>query len=420
VAARRQLDTTLVGDVEDAGAAGASVPAVVGRYRIRDRVGAGGMGVVYRGRDPELHRDVAIKLLRPTHGARPETSALRMRLLREARAMAQLNHPNVIPVFDVGEHDDGLFVAMQYVPGPNARQWLTAEERGWRRVVGVFRAAGRGLAAAHTAGLVHRDFKPANVIVGDDGRVRVLDFGLARAMAEPTTSSSPKADVESPAPWSETVTSAGAVVGTPMYMAPEQLVAGPVDARADQYAFCVALYEGLYGRPPFDATSRRQLAQQKIDHRLREPPPDCGVPPALFRIIERGTRPRPEDRYGGMPDILRELRTVVEGRAAPKRRFARWSAGALALASAAWIGRSTAPAPGPARGLGPDPAQASLRRAYFDAVASGDAEAAAIAAITLVEAGGPRAAQWRPHAQAQLEAAGAPADLAARLAAAPR
>ena len=408
-------DETSVG--EEAGS-GAARPAMVGRYRIRDRVGAGGMGVVYRGRDPELHRDVAIKLLRPTRAAGPAARQQRTRLLREARAMAQLNHPNVIPVFDVGEHGDGLFVAMQYVSGPNARQWRHDRTPSWRRVLGVYRAAGRGLAAAHTAGLVHRDFKPDNVIVGDDGRVRVLDFGLARAMAEMGGGDTGEGDGDAPhAAWSEAITSAGTVVGTPMYMAPEQLAGGPVDARTDQYAFCIALYEGLYGRMPFVARSRRELAQAKIDHALVVPPADSPVPSRLFRIIERGTKPRPSDRFAGMPDVLRRLRQVADGRSAKPRRVGWYvAAGATLLLAAAWIGRATAPSPSPSPSPTPPPAAAAaLERAYYDAVAHGDAMQAAQAAVGLVELGGDTATRWRPHAEAQLRAAGTPDELAVRL-----
>ncbi len=417
-----QLQSTRVDEDEDehtslGGApAGRGVdrPVMVGRYRIRDRVGAGGMGVVYRGRDPELHRDVAIKLLRPNRAAGPVAQQQRSRLLREARAMAQLNHPNVIPVFDVGEHGDGLFVAMQFVGGPNARQWHRERAPSWRRVLGVYRAAGRGLAAAHAAGLVHRDFKPDNVIVGDDGRVRVLDFGLARAMAEMGTGEHGERDAAGEAAWSEAVTSAGTVVGTPMYMAPEQLAGASVDARTDQYAFCISLYEGLYGRMPFVARSRRELAQAKIDHALVAPPADSPVPVQLFRIIERGTKPAPSDRFAGMPDVLRRLRQIAEDKPTKPRRAGVYvAAGVGLLLAGAWLGRVTDPrAPASA----PAPAAATtLERAYFDAVARGDATEAARAAVGLVELGGDSAARWRPHARAQVQAAGAPDDLAARL-----
>ncbi|HSR98377.1 MAG TPA: serine/threonine-protein kinase, partial [Kofleriaceae bacterium] len=210
--------------------------AVLGRYVIEELIGAGGMGVVYRARDPDLGRAVAIKQL----GRVRSDWQWRARLLREAQAMARLAHPNVVTVYDVGLAEDGLFVAMEYVEGMTLRRWLT-EPRTRQEIAAAFVAAGRGLHAAHLAGLVHRDFKPDNVLVSTDGRVRVTDFGLVRADAgpdEPAPTGQPAAVVDAPG-----LTVADAVMGTPGYMAPEQYGGAAVDARTDQFAFSCALYE---------------------------------------------------------------------------------------------------------------------------------------------------------------------------------
>jgi tetratricopeptide (TPR) repeat protein/predicted Ser/Thr protein kinase len=257
--------------------------AAVGRYVILDRIGAGGMGVVYAAYDPELDRRVALKLLRTDRFAAPG----HLRLLREAKALARLTHPNVVAVHDAGTFGDQVFVAMELVEGETLRQWLAEGTRSWREVLDRLLAAGRGLAAAHAAGLVHRDFKPENVLLGRDGRVRVVDFGLAKALAD-------AAEEELPAPDSSGVlasplTEWGAVLGTPAYMAPEQIRGIAADARSDQFSFCVALYEALYGERPFEA------------------PAGTKVPGWLRAVALRGLKADPEERYPGMDDLLRDL-----------------------------------------------------------------------------------------------------------------
>ncbi|MFO0634410.1 MAG: serine/threonine-protein kinase [Nannocystaceae bacterium] len=287
-------------------------PGTIGRYVVTGTLGKGGMGVVYRALDPQLQRTVAIKLVKPQRARDPAAAEHRARLLREARALAALSHPNVVPVFDVGEHGDGLFVTMQLIEGDNMQGWLARERPPWRRILGVFRAAGRGLAAAHTAGLVHRDFKPANVLVGHDGRVRVVDFGLARAAVGDDAPA--EGGAIDPVVFGG-VTQAGVLVGTPVYMAPEQFTGGPADARADQYAFCIALFEALYGAPPFRAPDMRTLLALKRKGELPPPPttgPGADVPAALHAAIARGLRPDPARRFATMPDLLRELRQISE------------------------------------------------------------------------------------------------------------
>jgi len=198
------------------------------RYEVRTELGRGGMGTVYLAHDRTLGRDVALKLHRAGHSVAGSGAD---RLQREAVAMAKLAHPNVVNVFEVAIVDDRMYVAMEYVRGTTLRGWLGTSKRSWREVVAMLAATGRGLAAAHAAGLVHRDFKPENVLVGDDGRPRVGDFGLARA--------DHAAVVVDPETLDTADTMTAGLAGTPAYMAPEQLMGDPVDARSDQFAFCV-------------------------------------------------------------------------------------------------------------------------------------------------------------------------------------
>src|SRR5262245_19355591 len=205
----------------------------------------GAMGVVYAAYDPDLDRKVALKLLRPDDaGARDE--ARQARLVREAKAIAKLSHPNVVSIFDVGVHDGRVFLAMEYLPGGTLRQWLAGERRGWRAIVARFIEVGRGLAAAHGEGLVHRDFKPDNVLLDKNGAPKIVDFGLVRVTAGegPDAEALPLAETVPPekSGGNTTLTRTGALTGTPAYMAPEQFLSGTVDARSDQFAFSVALY----------------------------------------------------------------------------------------------------------------------------------------------------------------------------------
>jgi eukaryotic-like serine/threonine-protein kinase len=218
------------------------MPGRVGRYQLCEELGAGAMGVVYRARDPRLDRAIAIKLVRHG-GATPAGSA---RLLREAQAMARLCHPNVVPIFDVGPAGGAVFLAMPLLEGGTLRSWLSDRPRSVDAILDRFVAAGRGLAAAHGAGLVHRDFKPDNVLLDADGEVHVGDFGLARLAGDEPGSVEPADELSV-----DELTRTGAVVGTPPYMAPEQLRGLPIDARADQFSFCVALWEAIFGERPF-------------------------------------------------------------------------------------------------------------------------------------------------------------------------
>ncbi|MFY0533529.1 serine/threonine-protein kinase [Nannocystis pusilla] len=250
--------------------------ARLGRYVVMSLLGAGGMGVVYAAHDPELGRPVALKLLRP-HPAGPRRE-LEDRLRREAQAMARLSHPNVAAVHDVGQIGGRIFIAMELIRGQTLAAWLRAAPRARRDVLARFLLAGRGLAAAHAAGLVHRDFKPENVLVGDDGQVRVVDFGLARASGD-----EPLSITAQSGPGSEQLadlTATGAVLGTPIYMAPEQHEGRPAEARSDQFSFCVALYTALYGQRPFAGDTVESLALAVRDGRLSPRPAAHACPGA--------------------------------------------------------------------------------------------------------------------------------------------
>ncbi|MCX4245386.1 serine/threonine-protein kinase [Paraliomyxa miuraensis] len=308
----------------------------IGRFSVIEKIGAGGMGVVYRAYDPRLGREVALKCLR----SREMQAELRNRLVREAQAMAKLNHPNVVSVFDVLEPAPGeVVLAMEYVPGVNLRRWLGQRVRPWEDVLPMLVAAGRGLAAAHAQGLLHRDFKPSNVLVGEDGRPRVTDFGLAKLegssevvqrsmhplQTEPSSLERSTADDADP------LTSAGAVLGTPAYMAPEQSGKRAIDARADQYAFCSSLWHAITGRLPFGSMGSDLTSI--ISAKEHGPPPwprDQPLPRRLAQAITRGMAPRPEDRWSSMDELLEQLHWDSRAR---RRRWL--TAGAIVVTATA-------------------------------------------------------------------------------------
>ena len=278
----------------------------IGRFVVLEKLGEGGMGTVYAAHDPVLHRRVAIKLMRremsgPLYGAR---------MVREAQALAKLSHPNVVSVHDVGQADGRMFLAMEHIEG-RALSDVFGDRLPWPRVLELFCEAGRGLAAAHAAGLIHRDFKPQNTMLGTDGRVRVLDFGLARDSGE-TAPDSPLPGHGTP---SGPLTRAGTVMGTTSYMSPEQLEGQPCDSRTDQFSFCVSLWEGLYAELPFEQGSRKQ---QDIPTRKDSEPktaswaalpetPRKGVPAHVHQALLRGLQVDREARFPSMDALLAML-----------------------------------------------------------------------------------------------------------------
>ena len=290
-------------------------PLTIDRYRIVSCIGQGGMGIVYAARDERLGRTVALKLLRPELG-RTGTGDL----AREAQSLAKLSHPNVVAVFDVGEHAGQLFVAMEYVEGQSMRRWLETP-RSLAEVLAVFIAAGEGLAAAHRAGLVHRDFKPDNVLVGADGRPRILDFGLARGPDHQRHPSPPAFDELAEAT-ATSLSRHGVVLGTPAYMAPEQHLGERADARSDQFGYCVALYQGLYRSLPFATDDLRALSLAIVSGKLTPPPVLPNVPDRLRRLVIRGLRVDPDARYADMDVLLAELRDILLVLTHPERALA--------------------------------------------------------------------------------------------------
>ncbi len=282
----------------------------VGRYRVLECIGRGGMGVVYGAYDPELDRRVALKLLR---GRAARDGRRNARLLREAQAMARLSHPNVITVHDVGTHvregdASGLplvYVAMEFVHGTTLSAWLAETKREWAELRAVCVAAGRGLEAAHAAGLVHRDFKPDNVLVGEDGRVRVTDFGLARFFE--VTSIDDDGPPSLPTTAVTLATRTGTVLGTPAYMAPEQYGGGNVGPASDQFSFCVTVFEAIYGVRPFAGRTFAELAANVEIGSVRTISSGIDVPSRVHAALVRGLAADPTKRFPDMTALLAEL-----------------------------------------------------------------------------------------------------------------
>jgi serine/threonine protein kinase/tetratricopeptide (TPR) repeat protein len=375
--------------------------ASIGRYVVLGLVGRGGMGEVYAAYDPELDRKVAVKLLRVKPGAGVSLTEGRQRTLREAQAIARLSHPNVVVVYDVGTFEEKVFIAMEFVEGHTAGFWAQSQHRTWQETLKVYLAAGRGLAAAHEKGLVHRDFKPDNVMVSRDGQVRVMDFGLARQAEKPVATNGgagakmvavaeggvvttqrlpaplgepgapvapldgstlvltsvsgdhrpPEFEASTTAMFDQRLTRTGAMMGTPAYMAPEQFRGRATDARSDQFAFCIALYEALYGERPFGGNTLMALTTNVVNGRIREMPSNADVPPWIRKILLRGLRVNADERFPSMFELLEAL---GKNPAVARRR---WLVATSAMLLAVGLGfgmRQGMADPKPACGGGPE------------------------------------------------------------------
>jgi eukaryotic-like serine/threonine-protein kinase len=312
--------------------------AAFGRYTILETLGAGAMGVVYAAYDDELDRGVAIKLLRP----RAEDPALESRLAREAKAMARVHHPSVVAVFDAGILDGRPFVAMELVRGETLGAWRARAPRTAHEIVGVFAQCGRGLAAAHAAGMVHRDFKPENALVTDDGRAKVTDFGLARPLLAASPDGGGEATTEGAARFD--ATRSGVVVGTPAYMAPEQLFGRRADARADQFSFCVALFEALTGERPFGGADLDELRASVRAAFPEDPARSRAVPAALRPALRRGLSFEPEARFARLDELVAILDRFLAPRPA-RRLFVGLGAALVTLLIGGIVAAATRPSP---------------------------------------------------------------------------
>ena len=280
-----------------------ALPRNIGRFVILRQLGQGGMGVVYAAYDEELDRKLAVKLL---HQTELQSADRRTRILREAQAMARLSHPNTVQVYEVGEVLGQVFIAMEFIEGTTLGSWQNQSGRTWEEVLRMYVAAGQGLVAAHAVGLVHRDFKPDNVLVGSDQRPRVADFGLARAAGtlEPparSTAAEPVGLLSSP------LTMTGSVIGTPAYMSPEQYSGEQADSRSDQFSFCAALYEALYKKLPFAGTTFSELSSSVLGGKLRPVDPASPIPRIVEQTLRRGLATRPEQRFPSMTELLEAL-----------------------------------------------------------------------------------------------------------------
>lgn len=296
---------------EETGAVSLPRGTNLGRYVLLDCIGRGGMAVVYAAYDPELDRKVAVKILRTDLPGAP--TELRASLLHEAQAMARLTHPNVIAVYDVGTFNDQVFLAMEFIRGRDLRAWLCEAPRTWAEILAVFLKAGDGLRAAHQSGLVHRDFKPDNVLIGNEGEVRVMDFGLAHRLRLPGEEERTAGEGTRAAPLSE------ALAGTPLYISPEQWRGKAADAQSDQFSFCVSLYEALHGARPYEGKTSASYTGV-----VPSPPKGRTVPGWLRRVLLKGLSLRPEDRHSSMRELLAAL-----SRGLMARRYRTWAAAAV-------------------------------------------------------------------------------------------
>jgi len=320
-------------------------PARLSRYEVRGRIAAGGMGKVYEAYDPQLQRRVALKVLRSELLDTAGREHWRARLLREAQVMARLSHPNVLAVHDAGSEGDRVFIAMDLVEGDTLSDWAAAAPRSWRAVLAVMLQAGEGLAAAHRAGLIHRDFKPSNVLVDRSGRALVLDFGLAAATSSAEAPPQPADSLTSLTPTpartssGDSLTIPGIVMGTPGFMAPEQLEGRTTDVRCDQFSFCATFYEVLHRIRAYPGHTVDEYRRSLREVRLASLPRARQVPEPAHRALMRGLQLQPEARFSSMDALLGELRK--DPSAARRRWLGRGAVAAalLAVPATLWVER---------------------------------------------------------------------------------
>lgn len=339
---------TVITAPEDSGNSGTPRPPTeygrgdtIGRYMVIEELGRGGLGLVYLAYDPDLDRRVAIKVLRGRAASSSDATLHKIRLMREAKAMAQFSHPNIVAVYDVGVSRGDVFIGMEFVDGLGLRQWVSANRPTWSEIRDVMVDAARALEEAHAAGLVHRDFKPSNVLVTESRLVKVLDFGLARNIATRQDAEASvvvddidfheSGDFHTPEPLSraaaldEPLTQSGQLMGTPGYMAPEQYDARQlVDARSDQFAFCVTLHEVLYRRRPYRGRSFEEVRDATLGGVISEPPQNADVPAWLREVVLKGISTRADDRFADMSELIADL---LRDQVGTRRRWGMVAAG---------------------------------------------------------------------------------------------
>lgn len=317
----------------------------VGRYVVLDRVGSGGFGDVYAAYDPDLDRKIAVKIMKTREN---KLGTAREQLSREAQALAKLSHKNVLTVYDFGDVQGDVFLAMEFVDGNTLKEWFAQEERSWQEVLGVMMPAGEGLAAAHHSGLVHSDFKPQNVLIDREGEIRVADFGLAKALNRSNHTSvvqdhdgEIQAHRETMIPLAREGQPRGrrpSAAGSPAYMAPEQFRGSDVNEFSDQFSYAVTLFEGLYGRRPYPQRTIRELKAAVLSGAYEPPPDDSNVPRWLRDVVLKGISQAPEDRFASMDAFLDALQADP---AKARKRMVR-TAGTLGITALASAGLAMA------------------------------------------------------------------------------